>query len=198
MQTRNVRLKLDYGVDPAPEGVAISAWRAVALDIDVGLFFKGAVDDLTGLTSLTFRALATREATTNLISKTTTIFDDALTLNTWNAGTAQHATISLTAAQMNLDLAGEGAKLGRFYCVLEADRASGGKIVLGEGTLTLLKTAETADAPPENPGPAITQDAADARYVRGRIATQDGITGLIIVDENGDDAFFLPGSALAS
>lgn len=190
MITRNIRLALDYGNDPNPDGFGIIAHKAVALEIDVAVFFKGALDGIANLTGVIFRALALRHSTSNLIYKLASTLDDTLTVAEWLNGTNEHATLALSAAEMNVAMTSSTANSRTLYCVVEATRASGGNIVLGEGHITLLKTAEVADPPADNPGGAITTEEADARYLRGRKSSGGG--AIIIQDADGADLGWMP------
>lgn len=185
MITRNLRLALDYGIDPNPDSFGIIAHKAVALEVDIAVFNKGVLDDLANLTGIIFRAMASRHASTNLIYSLQSTLDTSVTIADWLDGLDEHATISLSAADMNVAMTSATATNRTLYCVVEATRASGGNIPLGEGHITLLKTGATADPPGENPGAAITEEEADARYLRGYIS--DGGGAFVIQDEDGVD-----------
>jgi len=182
---RQIRLKLDTknckscNVTDSLTGKAPKTWRANATDIEVGVFNDGTPVDLTGYTELELVIRPDRTTATNLAYKTLATPDsNTITSNGWDAGTDQHATFSLTDAEINLDL-GSKESVSYWLAVTGLD-ASGNETTFGVTWLTVEEDNNAvADPPPSYPGSGITEDEADARYIpKSQIdAKGDIITG---------------------
>jgi hypothetical protein len=83
-------------------------WRGNDVQFEIGVFFAGALMDVSNLASLTveIRAIvdgaAPDPSTTPLMGATVSSFDNTTTLTTWQSGANQHAVVAFTAAQSNI------------------------------------------------------------------------------------------------
>lgn len=144
----------------------------------------------SGIESITVEVKSS--ASVNLISKTTSTFDDTLTYTGWNAGTAQHAYVELTDAETNL-------APGVYPLAVSAVMTSGAKVPLGTGKIQIRDdgTNTMAGDPEENPSAAISRSDADARYIHtGSVTVRHG-DGTQTVYEPEEDTDEARGDALA-
>lgn len=163
-----LRQRLALSDVPTSVQLSLDAFRGLPFAVECALFESAAISTLTGITSITMLAKASREDTESaaLMASTVAAADfETCTLSQWVAGTSQHVTFEFTAAEANLDLSGSTKRV--LWLVFKALLSSGDSVILGRGFLTLHEVnADATGTPPENPAPALSAAEADARFVR--------------------------------
>jgi len=134
-------------------------WRGTDIVIDLGLFTSSTVilDVVAPIVTL-YLEIHRRRSLPALLSKTVAAANIAITptSETWLAGSAQNASIALTAAETQFDLAGDGAILDKadFWLVVHIVDNAGKKITWGVANLTVEEDAAQNDldvVPMSNP-----------------------------------------------
>jgi hypothetical protein len=153
---------LDYYTNAAPQG-----WSAASTQFEVALASGGALVDVSNLSSLRLDGVAySNRDGTRLFSQTLpgSSLNNALTLDTWQDGTQQHALFVFDQAAMNILPA--GAQTLQVWLMITALTIAGEQLVCGAGMMTFNDDGAFASAasPPANPGAAISLGDADARY----------------------------------
>lgn len=149
-------------------GASAEIVRGNATDFEIGVFDAAqAVADISGVASVNLRIRESQTYESTILADKTVIaanFDETLDANSWADGSKEHFVFSFTNAEMNLDPAGPKKSL---WIVLTATSDSGDEITLAAGTIILHEdNNQAADPPPENPGTQITQEEAEALFVR--------------------------------
>ncbi|GAA5137367.1 hypothetical protein GCM10023213_13940 [Prosthecobacter algae] len=171
------RLKCDRNARFSQASLTAEMWRGRATVFKLGLFEGDAIASIEGITSVTLRVKESRSVgAADLMVATVAAVDlDQITGAQWLAKTGQTADIEFTNAQCNLSITGDSAK---YWMVVEALLATGGRIIFGAGFLTVFESAADAVGDPDaNPGAPITLEEADARYVRGTMQTRLSTAG---------------------
>lgn len=152
-----IRLACDSASFAPPQDILTNAvpqfWRAAALQLQLGLFVRAVLADVSALTSLTLEIKALTEANAApapdaplLLTKTINAFSTSLTLAQWTAGEAQHAVIDLAAEETNLPA-------GQLWLLLYGWNSSGSRIIFAAGKITCVETGgpSVGDPPPSTP-----------------------------------------------
>lgn len=168
-----VRLKLDVtdtgSILDAFRNKLPSAWRNSDIQLELGIFVKDEVADLTALASVTAIIRASRTGT-KLIERLVddADFNTALTAEQWAAGTHQHITIKITAAEASLS--GESFsddKLSTwmvFTCLTKDTPAY--QFTLAGTTFTFYENGSGGEfTSPEVPDDFYTKPESEARFV---------------------------------
>ncbi|HSI83907.1 MAG: hypothetical protein ACAI35_04375 [Candidatus Methylacidiphilales bacterium] len=179
---KRIRLRVDGDQDEKFQDALTSAtpvlWRGNDVQIELGLFFGGLVaDDISNLTSVTLEAkLSQVSAEPPVISKTVSVFDNTLTLETWTDKSKQHAVIPLTAAETNLSLSGATEKT--YWLTVSAVTSAGYAITLGVSSLLVREdNAGTAGTPPTN-DPTYLTAAETTALVEDKISSAELLAAL--------------------
>lgn len=143
-------------------------WRGSDTRLHLALLFNGEPASVTHLATLTLEVRPLNEDdsppspdTPPLCATTTSTFDTALTLADWNNGSAQHATLDLSAAQTNLPESDH-------WFTLYATTTGGHTLMLAAGRLRVLPSGGPASCPlpPEVPEGFYRRDEADLLFLR--------------------------------
>ena len=154
----------DSYTNATPQG-----WVRAATQFEVALASGGALVDVGNLASVTLEASPYQDRRgPRAFTKTVAgnLLDNTLTEASWTDGTQQHATFAFSSAETNLAL--DGALRVDLWLVVSAVTLSGDPLVCGAGRMTMNEDGlfAAANAVPPNPTVLLTQDQADARYVR--------------------------------
>lgn len=165
------RIKLDTGAAKGRAQCQVPIFRASAVLLDFGLFAGSVPQVWTGITSVTLRVRAARLASVVLIEEVVTSFNTC-TAAQWNAGSHEHFSVSLSAAQTALAMS---AKVDTLHATLSALRDDGEVVVLGWFELVMHDANALPGTVAETVAPGLSLAEADARYVRG-VLSADRVT----------------------
>lgn len=165
------RIKLDTGANKGRAQCTVPIFRASAVVLDFGIFAGSVQQSWTGITSVTLRVRAARLASVVLIEQVVTAFT-ACTAAQWAAGTNQHFSVSLSAAQTALAMS---AKVDTLHATLSTLRADGGVEVLGWFELVMHDANALPGTVADTVAPGLTVAEGDTRYVRG-VLSADRLT----------------------
>jgi hypothetical protein len=145
---------LDYYTNAAPQG-----WSQASTQFEIALVSRGALVDVTNLSSVRLDGVAYNNRDgTRLFSQTLpgSSLNNALTLDTWEDGTQQHALFVFDQAAMNI--LPSGAETLQVWLMITALTLAGEQLVCGAGTMTFNDDGAftSAGSPPANPGAAIS------------------------------------------
>lgn len=181
-----VRLACDSASFTAPQDLLTTAapmfWRAAALQLQLGLFVRGVLADVSALTSLTLEIKALSETNTApapdappLLIKTIGSFNAALTLDQWKAGADQHVVVDLAAEETNL-------QAGQLWLLLYGWNRAGSRIIFAAGKITCVETGgpSVGEPPPAVPTflTAAETSAAIAAALGARVLLPPGVNAV--------------------
>lgn len=169
-----LRLRCDVDKKTAPfsvDGVPLVAWLARDLTLEIGVFINGEVVDPTNWASLAIQIKDVNPASAvqvpssisdPLIADIVTDFA-TITADQWQAGGAQHATVALSAAQMNVSLTADTA-----WLIITVTLDTGEIITPAAGPITLRSTGQSSAVtnPPDVADYiAYSKNESDARFL---------------------------------
>ncbi|MES2596077.1 MAG: hypothetical protein V4662_12110 [Verrucomicrobiota bacterium] len=158
------RLKIDEQASKDRAQFSATLWRGSAVALELGIFNRGAVRDLSDASSLTLRVRSARLSAGLLLEKVVAAADfTACTAPQWAAGTHQHVTLEMTSEEMNFALADPPTTL---FVSVTALLGSGGVQVLGLGEFILQDAGAVPGSTTPTEGTLLTLEEADARYVK--------------------------------
>lgn len=169
LSRRRIRLAMDAAKDTSTRAVDLNTnatptlWKGNDVQFEIGIFFDDAlVTDLTNLASLTLKVKASGAMTGDaLMTKTVSSFS-ALTAETWDDDTAQHALVTFASSETNI--AAGNYKLC-VYVLTNDDPAR--EITLGVTDFAIAEDGSNGEADSQaSAGQAYTKEDADARYVQ--------------------------------
>jgi len=133
--TSRVRLRCDgerfsSAIDAATGNIP-AHWRGTNLRVEIGAFYAGQLVDVGLYDAVTVEVRAASRTGDVLMSKTTGNLNNNLTVEEWDAGTAQHAVLEFLAAETSLNLGGQTQK--EFWIVVSALGNGGEQVTLGAG-----------------------------------------------------------------
>jgi len=176
LQRKRIRLKVDAS-KPTNEQIkdvytnaAPELWRGNDVQFEIGVFFNDALQSVSNLASVTLEVKNDNERTgAPVMTKTVPAgeLNDALTSETWDDGTQQHALITFNGTETNINLSNSNEKTFWLAVSVITTDSPGRHITLGA---TLLKIVEdgtgVAGTPPENLQNYYPKDVCDALYMR--------------------------------
>lgn len=151
----------------------LSFWQGTDVRIDFAIFKDKAlttlVTDFSNLTNVQLEIHLGKLGGGGLIIAGTPILvaglNNALTLSQWTAGTHQHGTFTLTAAQMNQTV---NYGILDCWCTIFSATTNGGKIVHGAGPFRIHRSrASGTGTPPAPPTLYYTKNEVDALIASG-------------------------------
>lgn len=120
-------------------------------DFQIELGFSVTIDDVNTLLDCSVYESATftlKDAADiggpTLLQSFTSVFNNTLTAEAWDAGADQHATIRFTSAETKVDLGGKTEK--QFYWSVRARTTDGTDVTLGEGYLKIYSDGVGGEA----------------------------------------------------
>lgn len=131
------------------------AWKGFALEIQLAFFISDTeLMDFSGFTAVTVEIhdndYRSRPA---LASATCTDFDDALTVENWDAQEGYHCRANFSEADMSLDLGAGANSTGKiFWVFIHGLNADGERKALGGTTLQVFDSGISTVAPGPNQG----------------------------------------------
>lgn len=132
--------------------------------------------DLSSVQSLNLKIQPSQTVRGVLADKTVTALNTSLTAQQWSLNTLSHIAFEFTNAEMNIFTEGARRVL---WLVITAITTGGSEVTLAAGNFILHEdNNESVGTPPENPGPALSLEQGDARYLRSVQTSTFPLNGL--------------------
>lgn len=160
LEQSRLRLKVEagvfYGIVDALTGEMPRAWRGADLRIEVGLFYRAALLEITNLESLTVEIFHKTRVGLPFISAEVAGGDlnTTLTLEEWNAGTHEHAHVEVSAEDTNIVIHGIEEL---FWLVVTGQTLDEKQVTFGAGPILFVEDGHGNGLP----GPVITFPMSD-------------------------------------
>jgi hypothetical protein len=155
----------------AVSGQPLRCWKGNDLLVQLGFFLGTTLLGIGEIASVTLQIKATRTGAT-LIERTVgpSAFDAGLTEATWAAGTNQHVTLEISAAETDLLAITAPATFATFWIVIAAQttHSPAKNLTVNAGLFTVFEDGYTVAGLVTPPAPVAgyyTQGEADARYL---------------------------------
>jgi hypothetical protein len=143
-----IRLQVDTdekagtsAIKDAITGQSPDCWKGTNVQFELGLFFGGLLIDIGNIQTLTMTAKDIGNKTGDKVlevSISAAAMDATLTEEAWTNGTGQHAKLTFSAEEMNLDLNGQDYR--ELWLMIHGVSTTGDRLAFGAARLRVYET----------------------------------------------------------